>query len=308
MNDLSRIAKHIEVRLLRYVIAVAEELHFGRASDNLHLAAPSLSKQIRQLEMTLGYDLFTRHTRQVVLTPAGAAFVMHAREALSQIAQAVECGAAAAGILKNELVIAHTPWLLPSVLLSLSQQVSERLPDIHVTLRSMSASAYPSPSLEPAFDAGIFELPIKVSSLETKWLWGEDYVLAVPDGHPLATGSGIDPSQLAPHPVVSSSCDSGSALSHTIKEYFARERLSPQIVCEVSNSIELYDLVRSGVGVGFVRRSTSQRFPAVGVTFVEFAEPRPRVDTAIAYCVAMRRDLLELLSDVYARYPAITRH
>jgi integrase len=79
--DLSLLIHQIELRQLRYVVAVAEDLHF----NHLHLAAPSLSKQIKQLETLLGYPLFERRTRQVVLTKAGSAFVVEAREALNHV-------------------------------------------------------------------------------------------------------------------------------------------------------------------------------------------------------------------------------
>src|SRR6185437_6704764 len=73
MDDVSANLQYVEVRLLRYAIAVAEELHFGRAAQRLHLSAPTLSKQIRQLERSLGYTLFVRRTREVVLTQGGIA-------------------------------------------------------------------------------------------------------------------------------------------------------------------------------------------------------------------------------------------
>lgn len=89
--------RQIKLRTLRYVVAIAEDLHFARAADRLHLAAPSLSKQIRQLESLLGYPLFERRTRQVVLTKAGSAFVAEAREALNHVALALDLSAAANG-------------------------------------------------------------------------------------------------------------------------------------------------------------------------------------------------------------------
>ena len=89
--DASSIAQHhVELRLLRYVIAVAAELHFGRAAKRLHLSPPTLSKQIKDLERGLGYALFERKTREVLLTPAGAAFVAEARQALARVERAVE--------------------------------------------------------------------------------------------------------------------------------------------------------------------------------------------------------------------------
>jgi DNA-binding transcriptional LysR family regulator len=87
----------LELRLFRYVIAVAEELNFTRAAARLHLAAPSLSRQIRQLEDALGYTLFEPTTRATTLTPAGAAFVTEAKRALACAQRAVEAGVAASG-------------------------------------------------------------------------------------------------------------------------------------------------------------------------------------------------------------------
>src|SRR5262247_2054148 len=95
MNEASANVQYVEVRLLRYAIAVAEELHFGRAAKRIHLSAPTLSKQIRQLERSLGYTLFVRRTREVVLTQGGVAFIACAREVLLGIQRPVDRGAAA---------------------------------------------------------------------------------------------------------------------------------------------------------------------------------------------------------------------
>lgn len=91
--DASFVVKHyVELRLLRYVIAVGEELHFGRAARRLNLSAPALSKQIKDLEEVLGYLLFDRKTREVVVTAAGVVFVAEARQALVHVERAMECG------------------------------------------------------------------------------------------------------------------------------------------------------------------------------------------------------------------------
>ena len=119
MDDLCT-ARFIEVRLLRYVIAVSEELHFGRAAHRLHLSAPTLSKQIKGLELRLGYELFSRKTRDVVTTPAGAAFVDQARHALARVLRAVECGYAASRTDPSVVTLGYSPWVRPSLLLALA--------------------------------------------------------------------------------------------------------------------------------------------------------------------------------------------
>jgi DNA-binding transcriptional LysR family regulator len=93
----------IELRHLRYFVAVAEELHFGRAARRLFLSQPSLSSQIRQLEAEVGCPLFERTTREVRLTPAGEALLAHARELLAGVERALLAARGAAGVLKGEL-------------------------------------------------------------------------------------------------------------------------------------------------------------------------------------------------------------
>jgi DNA-binding transcriptional LysR family regulator len=101
-----------------YVITVAEELHFGRAAKRLHLSAPSLSKQIKDPEVDLGYTLFERKTREVLLTSAGTVLVVEARQALERVERAVECGYAASRGNTGVLSVGYSPWFRPSLLLA----------------------------------------------------------------------------------------------------------------------------------------------------------------------------------------------
>src|ERR1700689_433256 len=136
MNARSVARHYVELRLLRYVIAVAEELHFGRAAKRLHLSPPALSKQIKDLERDLGYALFERRTREVLLTPAGSAFVVEARQVLVRLERAVECGYAASRGDTGVLSIGYSPWFRPSLLLGLQAKFAERVPGTRLALYS----------------------------------------------------------------------------------------------------------------------------------------------------------------------------
>jgi DNA-binding transcriptional LysR family regulator len=136
-RSTERAAKHfVELRLLRYVIAVAEELHFGRAARRLHLSAPALSKQIKDLVHDLGYALFERRTREALLTPAGTAFAAEASQALLRVERAVEYGYAASRGDGGVLSFGYSPWFRPSILVALKTAFAERVPDTRLALHS----------------------------------------------------------------------------------------------------------------------------------------------------------------------------
>lgn len=179
--DASSIAQHyVEFRLLRYVIAVAEDLHFGHASRRLHLSTPALSKQIKDLERNLGYALFERRTREVLLTPAGTAFIAEAREALVRVARAVKCGYAASRGDTGVLSIGYSPWFRPSLLMALQTAFAERIPKTRLVLHSVYSTTQINLLLKGTLHVGIIELPANAEGLETHRVWREDLVVAYP--------------------------------------------------------------------------------------------------------------------------------
>src|SRR6202167_3776190 len=178
MNAQS-VAKHyVELRLLRCVIAVAEELHFGRAAKRLNLSAPALSKQIKDLERDLGYALFERRTREVLLTPAGTAFVAEARQALVRVERAVECGYAASRGDTGVLSIGYSPWFRPSILVALQKAFAERVPGTRLDLHSAYSTTQIELLLKGMLQAGIVELPADAPGLETHSVWHDELLAA----------------------------------------------------------------------------------------------------------------------------------
>jgi DNA-binding transcriptional LysR family regulator len=152
--------REVELRHLRYFVAVAEELHFGRAANRLRLAAPSLSKQIRQLETLLGYALFARGTRRVTLTPGGAAFFSQAREALTNVALAVTLGAAASAIGPAGVCVGYSPWIDPLSLLRLRDAISREI-GLEISLRSECTASQVDSLLARRLNVGVVILPIE---------------------------------------------------------------------------------------------------------------------------------------------------
>jgi DNA-binding transcriptional LysR family regulator len=171
--------QYVELRLLRYVIAVAEELHFGRAARRLNLSAPALSKQIKDLEGVLGYLLFDRKTREVVLTAAGTAFIGEARRALVHAERAMEYGYAASRGDSGVLTIGYSPWFRPSLLFGLQSAFAERVPGTRLALQSAYSTIQIELLLKGTLQAGIIELPANGEGLEIHCVWHDALVIAL---------------------------------------------------------------------------------------------------------------------------------
>ncbi|HLH42684.1 MAG TPA: LysR substrate-binding domain-containing protein [Bryobacteraceae bacterium] len=302
--DAPSVAKHyVELRLLRYVIAVAEELHFGRAAKRLNLSTPALSKQVKDLEGVLGYVLFERKTREVVLTPAGGAFVTEARQALAHVERAMEYGYAASRGDSGVLSIGYSPWFRPSVLVALKTAFAERVPNTRFALHSAYSATQIELLLKGTIQAGIVELPANGEGLETHGVWHDEFVVTLPANHPLVTRSEIDREDLSEEPVIGVAKSLNPALHQYFLESCQRMGYIPQIAYEINTVSELIDLVGTGAGIGFVKRSIAEKVREPGVVFRELASPRRFIDTGIAYRADNQSEALRALIQLLREQP-----
>ena len=152
----------VELRLYRYVAAIAEELNFTRASAKLHVAQPALSRQIKQLEDYLGTLLFERDRRGVRLTPAGEAFNAEARLTLFHAQRAVDGARAAKGQQKGPWKLGYTPLLDRRILAKVRQHLSVAHPTANIQLASSYTSEQADALMRGKLQAGLVILPIRV--------------------------------------------------------------------------------------------------------------------------------------------------
>ncbi len=177
----------MELRHLRYFVAVAEELHFGRAAQRLQMAQPPLSQQIRQLEQELGVELLYRTKRTVRLTEAGLAFLHQARQILVQSEQAIEVAQRASrgevGRLAIGFVGSATYSLLPTAVRSFRHQ----FPDVRLMLHEMTTSEQIEALHDDRIQVGFIRPPISDDKLSVETVLQESFVAVLPEAHPLAT-------------------------------------------------------------------------------------------------------------------------
>jgi DNA-binding transcriptional LysR family regulator len=259
----------VELRHLRYFVAVAEELHFGRAAERLRIAQPPLSRQIRDLEREVGTVLFARVPRGVALTPAGMAFLPEARLTLAQAERAQRSAQRAAqgetGRLRVGFVEASThSGILPGVL----SFFRAHLPSVGLSLFELD----PLQQAE-AFQAGRIDLGILHSApldaerwLRVEPVYSEPVMLAVSRSHRLGGRARFTLRGLAEESFVLFPRRVEPAMYDGIISRCRAEGFSPRVVQEANGWHTLASLVSAGVGIAFVPRSISS-FQQSGVTY-----------------------------------------
>ena len=176
----------MNLRDLRYLVALAEHRHFGRAAEASFVSQPTLSTQIRKLEEELGVALFERAPRKVMLTPVGREIVERARKVLADVDQLAEIARRSqdpeAGTVRLGLFPTLGPYLLPHALPGLR----ERFPRLELLLVEDKTDALLERLRDGRLDAAVLALPLADEQLHAEPLFDEPFVLATPAGHPLA--------------------------------------------------------------------------------------------------------------------------
>ena len=176
----------MELRHLRYFLAVADELNFTRAALRLHTAQPSLSQQIRDLEDEIGAQLFERSKRKVELTDAGRVFMAEARLTLAQADRAVARARQVALQRQATLTIGFVPAAEVKIFPVILPMLRMRFPQLNVELRSLPTLEQEDALLCGDIDIAFMRPPIQSAELKAEVVFDEPFILLLPAAHPLA--------------------------------------------------------------------------------------------------------------------------
>lgn len=292
---------HIEFRHLRYFVAVAEELHFGRAAQRLHLAQPPLSQQIRKLEELLGYKLFTRNSRSVALTAPGEAFLQGARRTLRNVQRDVD---EARSIGRGEVGSLHMGFIGSAMLTDLPARLREytvNFPSVRLRLHEAFTSTLLEGLENGSLDAAILRDGGPTEGLRTVTILTEPYVAVLPANHPRAGQKSISPASLRGDSLVFHPRSGGVLAFEKTLSLFDQHGFRPPISHEASNWLTILRLVGAGLGItvapACVREITSPAVVCLPIrdtkllSNIEFAWPigdsRPIVQQ-FARCITNR--------------------
>jgi DNA-binding transcriptional LysR family regulator len=266
----------VDLRDLEAFVAVAEELHFGRAADRLHMAQPPLSHRIRQLEKELRLELFERSTRSVRLTDAGASVLVPARAVLRQVALvrdvAVSVSSGDEGRVRLGFAGASSQRALPL----LTRAVREAHPGIELVLQSQTY-VYAALDLLVAgdLDLAFVRLPIAHPELSYRVVEVERLLCAVPTGHRLQGQDEIHLRDLVNEDFVSLPADQGSMLQSTMVSRCLGAGFQPRITQVAPDSSTVLALVAAGAGVTITLSSVSP-VQSVGIVYKPIAGSQPQ--------------------------------
>jgi DNA-binding transcriptional LysR family regulator len=275
----------MELRHLKYFVAVAEELHFGRAAERLFIAQSALSQQIQSLEAELEVPLFERTKRWVRLTSAGQALLEDARDILLSVEQAVRRSRRVARGEVGQLRIGFTILALHSVLPELLKTFRDRYPDVTLTLSEISTRHQIEALRANQIDLGFLHPPIDEPSLAVHPLKEETMVVALPETHALVRRKLLTAKLLSSSPLIIHPRHEGPVLYDCILRLYQRSSCQPNIVQEATTSPTRIGLVAAGIGVTFVPASLCHLNYA-GVVYKHLRGAAPR----LTYAVAWQRD------------------
>lgn len=273
----------MELRRLRYFVTVAEELHFGRAAEKLHMSQPPLSIQIRALEGELGVMLLKRTQRHVSLTHAGQAFLQEARKILAQVEQAVlttrRAGRGEIGELAVGFISVADYNLLPIVL----REFRRRFPLVNLTLRESTTDIQIQDLIAGRIDVGFVLPPISASGIESVAVLREPLIAALPQRHPLAARPGkITLSKLAGSPFILFPRRMAPGLYDAVVSFCRAAGFSPQVEQEAVQMQTIVSLVSAELGVALIPESL-KNLQRAGVVYKALRERSPMTEIHLAW-------------------------
>ncbi|MFI5781962.1 LysR family transcriptional regulator [Nocardia sp. NPDC051570] len=281
----------VDLRKLRYFVAVAEEMHFGRAAERLHIAQPVLSRQIRALEGELGVELFRRDRRGTELTAAGRQLLDDARPVLAATeALTRRVWAAARG------GVGFTIGFMPGITVtSAVRALRGNHPDLDVRLLRTSWHDQTEVLHDGRADVSIVRLPIDLAGLQTRPLFTEARVAVVPADHPLAGKESVPIADLAADHLLQDP-DAVPEWRDIAAELRAGDR---RPVREIASVEEKLELVAGGEGFAIVPASTAGFYTRAGVAMIPIEDIGPN-RVALAWPIGRRTPLVREFADIAA--------
>jgi DNA-binding transcriptional LysR family regulator len=269
-------------RLLSQFIAVAEELHFGRAAVRLHMAQPPLSQAIKHLEELVGVPLLTRSKHFVALTPAGVAFLDEARELLTHGQRAIETARRASQGLTGRITIGFVGSVSYELLPRILRDFRTQFPSIHVDLRELTSTEQIDSLRGRKIDLGIVRLPLNnAADMNIRTIEVERFVAVLPRDHGLAATQTLRLEDLADEAFMIFPPERIPSLHAKFLMACEEAGFSPRIALEAWQMASMVSLAAAGMGVGLLPAQV-RNSPHPGVVYKDLSNQSEHFELKIA--------------------------
>ena len=271
----------MELRQLRYLVALADERHFTRAAAREHIAQPALSQQIRRLEQEVGLALVERTTRRVTVTEAGQTLVARARRILSEVDSATAEMQALAGVRTGHVMVGTMHTMGPVDVSAALAVFHQRHPAVELTVREQSSEELAEMLRDDGLDLAFLSVTERMEShgLGLHQLVSEELVVVLPGDHPLAARGTLRMAELAGEHFIS--YREGARLRELLTIAARHAGFEPQIKLESNESERIKRLVARDMGVAILPRSDAER-PGTDLAMAALTEPALRRDITLA--------------------------
>lgn len=294
----------LELRHLRYFVAVAEELNLSRAARRLHLSQPPLTRQVQQLEGLVGAPLFTRTARGMELTDAGKVLLAEARNLLAFTAQALERTRSVGLGQVGRLDVAGFGSLMLDAVPQFLARFRAAHPRIELVLQTLNRPEQVAALRQGRITAAFIRRGSDPPDIASEPFLREHLVVALPSGHPLAKRKRLALRDLVQVPLVVQGSGPRPNFTDTLLAMFANAGLKPEVAQNVGDSITAVAVVAGGFGAALVPRSASHlRLP--GVVFLPVSDVAPGIADLV--CIYRAEDRSPVLQTFLAELRAFRR-
>ena len=282
----------MELRHLRYFVAVAEELHFGRAAARLHIAQPPLSQQIRRLETELQAPLFYRTKRHVELTNAGRVFLGEAKAIVAQAEQAAGIAQRASRGELGQLFVGCALWADFISGSKIIRMFAQQYPNVEVELRDLTAPEQISALEAGRLHVGILRPPVQSKALMTERFLSEKLVVAFPRGHQFNNYERVPWRALADHPYILFSRRRAPAFEAVLARACHDAGVTLKVKYEVEHPHTILAIVEAGLGISLVPASL-ETLKRPGIAYRRLRPAGPTLETLIGWRRGTERPLVQ---------------
>jgi DNA-binding transcriptional LysR family regulator len=272
----------MELRHLRYFIAVAEELHFGRAARRVFISQPPLSKQIKQLEDEVGTALLSRSRRHVQLTEAGKLFLVQAKDIVAKAEAAMEVARRTGQGERGGLIVGYIVYAAMTVLPKTLAGFRRRWPAVDVGLRRLYCPEQAAALREHRIDLGFVCPPVALDGVEVEVILRESLVAALAQNHPLARRKSLRLSELAKEPFIFNRRDCDFGYRAQVAAICRKAGFELEVAKEAHDESALYPMIASGQGISLLPAST-RKLRLKGVVLRNLKDRPDQVELAIAW-------------------------